>query len=185
MALCSEKMVLRSLMNDLKNQYLKDRYSYFRLSSEVTERLLSHPRFMLAKRVLLFHSLSDEPYTHDVIENWYLKKQILLPVITHQDSLELYEYLGKQHTRISNKYSIVEPVQSILFTDFQQIDLAIIPGVAFDSNGNRLGRGKGYYDKLLSHPSFNSVYKLGLCFDFQKVKLVFSENHDIKMNEII
>ena len=70
-----------------------------------------------------------------------------------------------------------------LFTDYATIDLVIVPGVAFDRDGNRLGRGKGYYDRLL--PRIPSAYKVGICFPFQIIEEVPAEPFDIRMDEII
>ena len=70
-----------------------------------------------------------------------------------------------------------------LFTHYDSIDVAIIPGMAFDAGGNRLGRGKGYYDRLLAR--IPDVYKIGICFDFQKVESVPADINDIKMDEVI
>ena len=58
-----------------------------------------------------------------------------------------------------------------------------MPGVAFDSQGNRLGRGKGYYARLL--PRLPQAYKIGLCFPFQRVEQVPAEPFDIRMDEVI
>jgi len=70
-----------------------------------------------------------------------------------------------------------------LFTDFDRITLAIIPGMAFDHQGNRLGRGKGYYDRLL--PQLSHAYKLGLCFPFQLLtEEIPHEPHDCRMDEV-
>ena len=67
------------------------------------------------------------------------------------------------------------------FTDYTQIDFAIIPGVSFDKNGNRLGRGKGYYDRLL--PQLHS-YNVGICFDFQVSDEIPTESFDKPMHEV-
>ena len=63
------------------------------------------------------------------------------------------------------------------------IDLAIIPRVAFDVHGNRLGRGKGYYDRLL--PRLPHTYKIGICFPFQLLEKVPTETQDVRMDEVL
>ena len=55
--------------------------------------------------------------------------------------------------------------------------------MAFDRQLNRMGRGKGFYDRLL--PKLGDAYKIGICFDFQLVESIECEEHDIKMNEVI
>lgn len=80
-----------------------------------------------------------------------------------------------------SSYGIAEPTGT-LFTDYPSIDLAIIPGVAFDRHGHRLGRGKGYYDKLL--PQISAT-KIGICFPFQIIDEVPTDHFDIRMSSVI
>lgn len=146
--------------------------------------LSQHPRFVSAKTVLLFHSLPDEPCTHGFIEQWYTSKNILLPVVCG-DFLELRRYDGVHSLSSTGVYNIGEPVEGALFTEYSSIDLVVLPGVAFDAYGHRLGRGKGYYDRLLSHPDFANVYKMGVCFSFQSVDVVPAEAHDMLVDELL
>lgn len=129
---------------------------------------------------MLYHSLKDEVDTHAFIRKWSREKRILLPVVTGDD-LELRLYTGPEDLTVG-AYGIEEPTGA-LFTDYSTIDLIVVPGVAFDRDGNRLGRGKGYYDRLL--PRIPSAYKIGICFPFQVVDEVPAEPFDIRMDEII
>ncbi len=70
-----------------------------------------------------------------------------------------------------------------LFTDYSAVDLAVVPGMAFDKSGNRLGRGKGYYDRLL--PLIGYKYKIGICFPFQFLDSIPVEPTDIPVDEVI
>lgn len=149
-------------------------------SAEILAALKAHPAFRAAHTVLLYHSLPDEVDTHDFIREWSDKKQILLPVVVGDD-LELRIYTGPEDLN-TGSYGIEEPTGE-LFTDYTSIDFIAVPGVAFDRNGNRLGRGKGYYDRLL--PRIPSAYKAGICFPFQIVEEVPAEPFDIRMDEII
>lgn len=79
-------------------------------------------------------------------------------------------------------FGIMEP-QADAFTDYEQIDLILVPGMAFDRHGHRLGRGKGYYDRFLSQAK--DCYKIGVCFPFQLVDEVPTDEHDVRMDEII
>jgi len=148
-------------------------------SVEILANLEAHPAFKKAKIVLLYHSLEDEVNTHEFIEKWSLHKQIILPVVAGND-LELRSYTGDTGLKIG-AFGIEEPT-GMIFKDYEAIDLVVVPGVAFDHAGNRLGRGKGYYDRLLSHiPAF----KIGICFPFQFIENVPSEPLDIRMDTII
>ena len=145
------------------------------------EKLEQHPKFASARTVLLYYSLDDEVQTHDFVEKWHRQKTVLLPVVKG-DELELRIYTGRQNLKTGEAYHIEEP-KGEAFTAYEKIDFAIIPGVSFDAQGNRLGRGKGYYDRLL--PRIPSAYKVGICFPFQIVEEVPAEPFDIRMDEII
>ena len=143
------------------------------------EKLEQLPCFTQAKTILLYHSLSDEVHTHDFVEKWKERKTILLPVVVGNE-LELRKYTGKQDLCVGS-YGIEEPTGEI-FTDFDQIDLGIIPGVSFDTTGCRLGRGKGYYDRLL--PKLNS-FNVGICFSFQVSREIPTETFDRRMDAVL
>lgn len=127
----------------------------------------------------MYYSLKDEVQTHDFIDNWSNQKIILLPVVI-KDDIELRLYTGKEHLA-EGAFHIGEPIGEA-YTSYDSIDLVIVPGVAFDENGNRLGRGKGYYDRLLPHIK---ATKIGICFPFQLLKKIPTEPFDKKMDKII
>lgn len=149
------------------------------LSVDILTQLEQLPAFQKAKAVLLYHSMNDEVNTHEFIEKWASEKNIILPVVVGKE-LELRQYTGPQDLKVS-AYGIEEPMGT-LFTDYNSIEIAIIPGMAFDEKGHRLGRGKGYYDKLLPHIP---ALKAGICFSFQLVGEVPADAFDINMDIII
>ena len=173
------KKELRKRMALLKTQH-KSSITHQSESANILAALEVHPAFRAANILLIYYSLPDEVDTHTFIQKWSGKKTILLPVVVG-DELEIREYTGPEDLATSS-YGIGEPTGEV-FTDYSSIDLIAVPGVAFDTNGNRLGRGKGYYDRLL--PCIPSAYKIGICFPFQLVEEVPAEPFDIRMNEII
>lgn len=148
-------------------------------SAALLEKLEQHPRFASAHTVLLYYSLPDEVQTHRFVEKWHRQKRILLPVVKG-DILELRIYTGKGCLKTSEPYHIEEP-EGEAFTAYGEIDLSIIPGVSFDTQGNRLGRGKGYYDRLL--PLLHT-YNIGICYGFQVSKEIPTEPFDLPMDEV-
>lgn len=136
--------------------------------------------FKEARTVLAYWSMDDEVFTHDFVCKWAEMKTILLPCVRGEE-LDIRYFDGKENLCPGEGYAIPEPVGA-LFTDLKQIDLVLVPGVAFDREGNRLGRGKGYYDRILKQ---TPAYKIGLCFDFQLLDCVPTEEHDIKMDRVI
>lgn len=142
------------------------------------EQLEQHPRFIASQTILLYYSLGDEVQTHAFVEKWHKAKRIILPVVVG-DELELRLYTGKDCLH-EGSFHIKEPTGEA-FTLFSEIELSIIPGMAFDRQGNRLGRGKGYYDKLL--PKLSS-YNIGICYQFQTREEIPSEVFDRQMDEV-
>ena len=149
-------------------------------SERVMRLLAADAHFLAAKTVLFYHSLSDEVNTHQFIEEWCLKKQLLLPVVVGEE-LELRLFQNMNELKIGS-FGIAEPTGP-LFTDYAKIDFVAVPGMAFDRNGHRLGRGKGYYDRLL--PKLTNAYMAGICFPYQVVDEVPVEPTDITMDGII
>lgn len=173
-----EKKELRKIIAQNKKCCSKDQLKAW--SSSLLSKLEGHPAFIQAKTLLLYYSLPDEVQTHDFIERWKDKKEIVLPVVIGPSELELRRYTGK-HDLAKGAFGIEEPIGEA-FEDFLKIDLAIIPGVGFDAKGNRLGRGKGYYDRLL--PKIQA-YKIGICYHFQAVEKIPTDQYDCPMDEVI
>ena len=173
-----EKKALRIEIRQLKRACpLEERR---RKSLSVWEAVERDEVFQQAETVLAYWSMDDEVYTHDFVNKWAGYKTLLLPCVKG-DELELRYFDGEERLQPGEGYAIPEPVGE-LFTDWGKIDLILVPGVAFDKSGNRLGRGKGYYDKVLKQ---TGAYKLGVCFDFQLVERVPVEPHDVKMDRVV
>lgn len=173
-----EKKALRIEIRQLKRACpLEERR---RKSLSVWEAVERDEVFQQAGTVLAYWSMDDEVYTHDFVNKWAGSKTLLLPCVKG-DELELRYFDGEERLQPGEGYAIPEPVGA-LFTDWGKIDLILVPGVAFDKSGNRLGRGKGYYDKVLKQ---TGAYKLGVCFDFQLVERVPVEPHDVKMDRVV
>lgn len=146
-------------------------------SKLVTQHILTLEQWKRAKIVLLFSSLPNEIDTSELICQARKEgKTVLLPVVDG-NVLRLRRYNETMHL---GAYNILEP-DGPDFSSYNQIDLAVIPGLAFDYCGNRLGRGKGYYDRLLTKLQ---AYKIGICFSFQILKSVPVEEHDLPVDSI-
>ena len=151
-------------------------------SSAIIQRLLASPVINQAKTILMYYSLPDEVCTHHALDLLVgAGKHILLPVVIGETTMEIRCYTGPADLQ-GGFFHIMEPIGQ-LFTDYEQIDVAVVPGMAFDKRGNRLGRGKGYYDRFLSQ--LTRIYKIGICFDFQKLPGIPADEHDVKMDIVI
>ena len=133
--------------------------------------------------VLTYWPLSDEPDIRLLTDRLATEGvTVLLPCVTGSATMELRQY-APENKLCEGAFHIMEP-RGPVFADYGQIDLALIPGVAFDAAGHRLGRGRGYYDRLLSKLS-PQTRKIGVCFACQRVAEVPTEAHDVAMDEII
>ena len=149
-------------------------------SREIWEQLEKSTSFLSAKTVMIYWSMDDEVYTHAFIRKWYQEKRIILPVVDG-DTLELCIFTGDDCLVSGERYGIPEPKENP-FTEIEEIELIIVPGVAFDKQYNRMGRGKAYYDKLLKT---TNACKIGVCFDFQRFDNIPHDKNDVAMNNLI
>ena len=139
------------------------------------------PEFKKASIILLYWSMDDEVQTHDFVERWYKEKCILLPCVDGDD-LRLRQYTGPDCMHAGEQFYIGEPMGKE-FTALDQINMIVVPGVAFDKHNNRMGRGRGFYDRMLK--STPNAYKVGVAFNFQMFDEIPTEPFDVAMNRII
>lgn len=172
----SEKAKIRRRIRNKKN-ILSD-MEKAQSSSAVFEKIEALPEFIAAKSVLLYWSLPDELPTHSFIVKWCKQKQMLLPMVKG-DKMLIKPFTSTDELRKSDM-GIWEPETQKEY--MRQIDLVIAPGIAFDKKKNRLGRGKGYYDKYFNG---KKVTKIGVCYDFQLLENIPVEPFDVKMDIVI
>ncbi len=174
------KSELRKEIRNRKRQFTKEQLR--ERSAEVIDRLRNHPKLKAAKTILLYHSLPDEVYTHSFADEMVeAGKNVLLPVVISDTEMEIRRYTGPDDMAESS-FHILEPIGE-LFTEYDDIDFIAVPGMSFDNDRNRLGRGKGYYDRFLRQVP--KAYKVGICFDFQKLDRIPTDEHDQKVDEVL
>ena len=162
-----------------EHKKLLSEVSALTLSQKICESLAKTDVFQKSSCIALYYAMNDEVRTSEFIEEWYKKKTIVLPVIT-DENINFHIYKGTDNI-IVGMSGIMEPFCTEQIP-IGKIDLFIVPGVAFDRQYNRMGRGKGYYDRYLSG---SDKPKTGICFDFQLFEQIPTEGHDIKMDMII
>ncbi len=150
-------------------------------SAPILAKVESLAAFQQAKTILMYWSMEDEVQTHDFVNRWYKEKTILLPCVDGDD-LRLRQYTGPECLIEGEQFGIGEPTGPE-YTELDKVEMIIVPGVAFDSQNNRMGRGRGFYDRLLK--STPNAYKVGVAFDFQMVENVPTEPFDVAMNTVI
>lgn len=176
----TSKNALRKHIREMKRQFTNEELE--ELSLPVMSRLLAHPAVTEAKTILMYYSLPDEVCTHDTVNRLVqADKTVLLPRVTGDTDMELRIYTAPADLAAGH-YGIMEPTGEV-YTDYGRIDVAVVPGMAFDAQGHRLGRGKGYYDRFL--PKAAKAYKIGVCFGFQKQETIPTDDNDVTMNCVI
>ncbi len=174
----AQKKKIRKEIKQLKANYsLAEKQE---LSQSILEQVEQLPQFQSAKTVMLYWSMDDEVATHDFVCKWAKSKQVILPVV-NGSTLDLKVFKGIDNLVAGENFGIPEPDGDV-FTKEEDIDFILVPGVAFDRENNRMGRGKAYYDRLLRELS---AYKVGVCFDFQLLPTVPTDQYDIKMDKVV
>lgn len=147
-------------------------------AAAVFERLEKSAPFLMANHILLYHSLPDELSTHAFLEKWGTTKRFYLPRVNGVD-LEILPY---EQSRLElGSFHIEEPTGDDLVNP-SILELIVTPGVAFDRKGTRLGRGKGYYDRLLAT---TKATKIGVAYHFQMIDELPAEPHDVPVDMVI
>lgn len=147
-------------------------------AQEVFARLEQTAAFLMADKVLMYHSLPDELPTRTFLNKWKDRKHFYLPRVNGVN-LDILPY---DESRLELGSFHIEEPQGIDTLDADDLELIVVPAVAYDRRGTRLGRGKGFYDRLLAT---TRATKVGVGYDFQLFDELPSEPHDVPMDLVI
>ena len=174
-----------------------DQFFFIQKSEEICKNILSWDIYQKAKTILFYMPLKTEPNIFKIIEDAFSqKKECYIPKITDETTMKFF-LLENEKSILeqveSGFYGILEPKENL--TQLQIEDLAkkddiliLIPAMAFDKNKNRIGKGKGFYDRFLSKIFVNSQKNITLagisfdCFIFDKIP---TEKNDMKVDFIV
>ncbi len=177
------KNELRALMRERKQQFTQQQLG------ELSAIVVSHMReyLMLMDNIVAYYSLPDEVCTHQLLDELVTAgKTVYLPKVVSDTEMVLCQYTGRDSLQ-KGAFDIMEPTGPVLPKDkYEDIRVVLVPGMAFDKENHRLGRGKGYYDRFLSsfsQPRCAVFY--GVCFDFQCVDAIPADEHDVCMDGLI
>ncbi|MBR5613874.1 MAG: 5-formyltetrahydrofolate cyclo-ligase [Clostridia bacterium] len=132
--------------------------------------------------IMLYMPLGNEVDTAEIIKAACRDGKRLVFPVTDKDTGEITPYYAAEDTLFKRgAFSVSEPCGTEA-AELKQIDAVIVPGIAFDRFGNRVGFGKGCYDRLLQRIS---AVKIGLCYDFQVCDEIAADLYDVKMNFLI
>lgn len=153
-------------------------------SEKLRAGLKAQPLFQTARSILFFAPLPEEPDLWPLLnETLAGKTMVALPCFDPDNEIYHPRRVTDLHVEIlSGKFGIREPAETCIAIPPNDLDLVLVPGVAFGLDGNRLGQGKGYYDRLLQNFTGS---KIGVAFDEQVVDTVPSEENDVRMDLIL
>ena len=146
----------------------------------LTERFLQHPFYQEAKTIATYLSFPHEFQTQELIEQ-ALKdgKKVLIPKTYPKGRMEFVVYNPQQLAKTS--FGLLEPQGDLEVVEPSQIDLIHVPGLAFTTEGYRIGYGGGYYDRYLEHFAGHTMSTIYPC----QVQQFMPENHDIPVQEVL
>jgi len=176
------KQKIRSkILGRLKAQKEEDRN---RKSRIIKEKLLRRQFFRKAKTVMFYIAFGKEVDTTEMLkEAKKLGKIVTVPVCKNNKVTIRPCILDDNAKFKKGPYGICEP-STKRFISLKELDLVVVPGVAFDKKGNRLGRGKGCYDRFLNRLP-KETPSIGLAFDFQILPSIPAKAHDVSVNKVI
>ncbi|MEK6972685.1 MAG: 5-formyltetrahydrofolate cyclo-ligase [archaeon] len=154
-------------------------------SRQIKQRLFSLQDFKKAKTIAFFYGIRKEVHTAHMIQDALnAGKRVLLPRCAYEKKeMHLLEIKSLNDLE-KRKFGLMEPKGRCKKAGLKEIDLIIVPAVAFDLDGHRIGYGHGYYDRLLRRKECKAKI-IGLCFELQLVKKLPIEKHDVAVDKII
>ena len=157
-------------------------------SKLIKEKLFSLPEFQSARTVAFYAAFkkSNEVGTEEMIkEALKMGKTVLVPITDTIEDKIVFSEIKNVDDLAPGTFDILEPIPELrkIFAN-EAIRLIVVPGIAFDLQGHRIGYGLGYYDKFLSGLA-KYVTKVGLAYEFQVAQEIPVEGHDIRLDKII
>lgn len=176
----TKKFVRSKILSKLIKQKEGDREQKSRI---IKEALFRSRVFKRAKIVMFYIAFDGEVNTKDMIEEAKKIGKIIVVPICKKNRIIKACLFGNKERLVKGPYGILEPMVKTCVS-LEHLDLVIVPGVAFDEKGHRLGRGKGYYDRFLRKLSGKTT-SIGLAFDFQILSSIPATTYDVNVNKVI
>jgi 5-formyltetrahydrofolate cyclo-ligase len=180
-----DKKEVRNIMSKRRKSMSEQEVN--RKSKTIIEKVMNTEEFKKSKNLMVFLSFDNEVYTFDLIDKAMdMGKKVIVPY-TVKDTYEIIPTLLKnieEDLEVSS-YGYLEPKKDkITAVQEEDIDLTIVPGLAFDKNMNRIGFGKGYYDRYLAKTRKDSK-NMAIAYEYQVLEEIPYDDYDEKMDYII
>ena len=150
----------------------------------IMNKFIGLKAYKQSRLVFVYMDFNNEVMTSDLIKHMLAeKKRVAIPYTDTISTLIIPSEITEEADLKLSPFGYFEP-KEINPVDVEEIDLVLVPGVVFDKNLNRIGFGKGYYDRILKNLK-PGAKKIALAHDFQVLDEVPAEDHDVKMDMII
>ena len=156
-------------------------------SRKIQEKLLSSEEFQVSKTVMTYVSLPQEVNTEEINKKAQEQgKRMVVPYIgPNSRDITAVEFTSIENLE-KGPFGIYQPAAAtVKEMPLAEIDLIVIPAIAYDKNNMRLGRGKGFYDRFLSLEDLYSKPTIGLAFNFQVIDYIPSDPHDVPVSRVL
>ncbi|WP_315077982.1 5-formyltetrahydrofolate cyclo-ligase [uncultured Clostridium sp.] len=183
MTIMEDKKKLRREILKLRKEIDSEEKKNF--DNIIHNKFLKSKFYSQCKNIFVYISYDSEIDTKILIRR-ALKdgKNIYVPRTNYETKLMEAIKIVSLENLTEDKHGILEPKENELATNLDNIDLIIMPGVAFDKNGGRMGYGGGFYDRYLNKCK-KDIHKISLAYDFQVVDCIPMDKHDIRVDYII
>lgn len=153
-------------------------------SAAITGHVLGLPEYRAARTVGAYWPLAGEVDSTDLCARVLADgKGLFLPRVESDSEVSLRR-VWQLDALMPGRFNILEPAESAAVAQPREVDLFLVPGLAFDALGGRLGYGRGYFDRLLHAARLGATF-VGLCFEAVRVDEVPMEAHDVRMHLVI
>lgn len=153
---------------------------------QILGRLLQMKEFTDAGQIFSYLSFRSEVPTYGIIEHcWAQNKAVAIPVCVQETKEMVLSYFDRSTKLEHVKFGLREPsIEALHFANREHVEVALIPGSAFDRKGYRIGYGAGYYDKFFAHTK-KKILKIALAYSFQVIDEVPRNSYDVPMDFIV
>lgn len=177
-----EKKEIRKKMRKLRRELCNDIDKKKKYDNLLLENLLKSKEYKEADNIFCYVGMNNEINTSVFIEKALIAgKTVSVPKVTGDITMEAVTIKSLQELIKTEPHGILEP--KTLYPIMNKIDLIIVPGLAFDLKGGRIGYGGGYYDVFIK--SHREAKTVALCYNFQVVDHIPMEEHDVVIDKII
>lgn len=181
---CAKQQIRKEMKEKFKR--LTDE-EYQSLNRRLTREFLTMERVRRSKVVMLYYSIRREADTIELIRQLLSQGKVVgLPICTKTQSLNVGRITGLHQVqpKTVGRFCLMEPSTDAPLLGPSELELIVLPGLAFDRSGHRLGYGAGYYDRFLGGKGVNG-FKLGLAYPFQLLDHIPVTEHDAPLNGVL